>query len=276
MALARVGISGWTYAPWRGVFYPKGLPHRAELEYASSKLDSIEINGSFYALQKPSSYRSWAETTPEGFVFAVKGGRYITHILRLRNARTALANFFASGVLALGPKLGPFLWQLPPNLPLDPEALDAFLALLPSTTADARTLAAETTLEEDRVDLTSGGDRRLRHAVEARHPSFADPAFARIAREHGVAVVLADTAGRYPVLREATADFVYVRLHGDEELYTSGYTDESLDRWAAELGGWLQRGMDVYAYFDNDVKVRAPYDAMGLRDRLAEWTPRHH
>ncbi len=268
MAVARVGISGWTYAPWRGVFYPKGLPHRAELEYASTKLDSIEINGSFYALQKPSSYRTWAETTPDGFVFAVKGGRYITHVLRLRNARAALANFFASGVLALGPKLGPILWQLPPNLPLDPEALDAFLGMLPSTAADARRLAAETTLEEDRTDLTSGGDRALRHAVEARHPSFADPAFARIAREHGVAVVLADTAGRYPVIREVTAEFIYVRLHGDQELYASGYTDEALDRWAAELRGQLDAGLDVFAYFDNDMKVRAPYDAMGLCERL--------
>ena len=268
MAVARVGISGWTYAPWRGVFYPKGLPHRAELEYASSKLDSIEINGSFYALQKPTSYRTWAETTPDRFVFAVKGGRYITHILRLRNARAALANFFASGVLALGPKLGPFLWQLPPNLPLDTEALDAFLGMLPATAADARTLAAETTLDEDRTDLTSGGDRALRHAVEARHPSFADPAFARIAREHGVAVVLADTAGRYPVIREVTADFFYVRLHGDEELYASGYTDEALDRWATELRGRLDAGLDVFAYFDNDMKVRAPYDAMGLCERL--------
>jgi uncharacterized protein YecE (DUF72 family) len=268
MAVARVGISGWTYAPWRGVFYPKGLPHRAELEYASSKLDSIEINGSFYALQKPTSYRHWAESTPDRFVFAVKGGRYITHILRLRNTRTALANFFASGVLALGDKLGPFLWQLPPNLPLDPESLDAFLALLPATAAEARTLAAETTLEEDRTELTSGGDRVLRHAVEARHASFADPAFARIARDHGVAVVLADTAGRYPVLREVTADFVYVRLHGDEELYASGYTDEALDRWAAELRGRLDTGFDVFAYFDNDMKVRAPYDAMSLCERL--------
>ncbi len=268
MAVARVGISGWTYPPWRGVFYPKGLPHRAELEYASSKLDSIEINGSFYALQKPSSYRSWAETTPEHFVFSVKGGRYITHILRLRNARAALASFFASGVLALGPKLGPMLWQLPPNLPLDPDALDTFLALLPATAAEARALAAETTLEEGRIDLTSGGEQALRHAVEARHPSFADPEFVRIARAHGVAVVLADTAGRYPVIREVTADFVYVRLHGDEELYASGYTDEALDRWAGELREHLEAGRDVYAYFDNDVKVRAPYDAMGLRDRL--------
>lgn len=268
MAVARVGISGWTYPPWRGVFYPKGLPHRAELEYASSKLDSIEINGSFYALQKPSSYRSWAENTPDDFVFSVKGGRYITHILRLRNARAALASFFASGVLALGPKLGPMLWQLPPNLPLDPETLDAFLALLPTTAVEARTLAAETTLEEGRIDLISGGERHLRHAVEARHPSFADPEFVRIARAHGVAVVLADTAGRYPVIREVTADFVYVRLHGDEELYASGYTDEALDRWAGELRGHLEAGRDVYAYFDNDLKVRAPYDAMGLRDRL--------
>lgn len=268
MAVARVGISGWTYPPWRGVFYPKGLPHRAELEYASSKLDSIEINGSFYALQKPSSYRSWAETTPERFVFSVKGGRYITHILRLRNARAALASFFASGVLALGPKLGPMLWQLPPNLPLDPGALDVFLALLPATAAEARALAAETTLEEGRIDLTSGGELVLRHAVEARHPSFADPEFVRIARAHGVAVVLADTAGRYPVIREVTADFVYVRLHGDEELYASGYTDEALDRWSGELREHLDAGRDVYAYFDNDLKVRAPYDAMGLRDRL--------
>lgn len=268
MAVARVGISGWTYAPWRGVFYPKGLPHRAELEYASSKLDSIEINGSFYALQKPSSYRSWAENTPDSFVFSVKGGRYITHILRLRNARAALAGFFASGVLALGPKLGPFLWQLPPNLPLDPEALDGFLATLPATAADARRLAAETTLDEGRIDLTSGGEHALRHAVEARHPSFADPEFVRIARSHGVAVVLADTAGRYPVIREVTADFVYVRLHGDEELYASGYTDEALDRWAGELRAHRDAGLDVFAYFDNDLKVRAPYDAMGLRERL--------
>ncbi|QNE33898.1 DUF72 domain-containing protein [Leifsonia shinshuensis] len=268
MAVARVGISGWTYAPWRGVFYPKGLPHRAELEYASQRLSSIELNGSFYALQKPSSYRNWAAGTPDDFVFAVKGGRYITHILRLKNARAAVANLFASGVLTLGPKLGPLLWQLPPNLQFDPEALDAFLGMLPATTARARALAADTTLEEDRTDYSGTDDRPLRHAVEARHASFADPAFARICREHGVAVVLADTAGRYPVLRETTADFVYVRLHGDEELYASGYTDEALDRWAGELRERLAAGLDVYAYFDNDMKVRAPYDAMGLLERL--------
>ena len=269
MARALVGISGWTYAPWRGVFYPKGLPHRAELEYAAERMDSIEINGSFYSLQRPTSYRTWARNTPDDFVFAVKGGRYITHILRLRNCRGALANFFASGVLTLGPKLGPLLWQLPPTLQLDAEALDVFLALLPTTVAEARALARESTLDEDRTDLAADvADAPLRHAVEARHPSFTDPAFAAVAREHGAAVVVADTAGRYPVLRDVTTDFVYVRLHGDEELYVSGYTPEALDRWAGDIRAWLADGRDVYAYFDNDAKVRSPVDAMALRERL--------
>ncbi|MFF9562121.1 DUF72 domain-containing protein [Leifsonia sp. NPDC014704] len=276
MAFARIGISGWTYAPWRGVFYPPKLPHRLELEYAAERLDSIEINGSFYSLQRPTSYRMWAERTPDEFVFSVKGGRYITHILRLKNARGAVANFFASGVLALGSKLGPLLWQLPPTLQFDAGEVDAFLGMLPRTTTEAAVLARETTLKEDRTHLAAGEERPLRHAVEVRHASFDVPEFTALARAHGVAIVLADTAGRYPVIREATAGFVYVRLHGDEELYTSGYTDESLDRWAAELGAHLGEGRDVYAYFDNDVKVRAPYDAMGLRDRLAEWTPRPH
>ncbi|MFF2052189.1 DUF72 domain-containing protein [Leifsonia sp. NPDC058194] len=266
---ARIGIAGWTYAPWRGVFYPKGLPHRAELEYAAERLDSIELNGSFYSLQRPSSWRKWAAQTPDDFVFSVKGGRYITHILRLRNTREALANFFASGMLSLGPQLGPLLWQLPPNLPFDVETLDSFLGALPRTAVEAASLASESTLEEDRRDTAAPADRPLRHAVEARHPSFADPAFPRLAREHGVAVVVADTAGRYPLLREVTTDFVYVRLHGDEEIYTSGYTDHALDRWADDVRTWLDAGLDVYAYFDNDVKVRAPYDAMGLRARLS-------
>ena len=269
MAVARIGISGWTYAPWRGVFYPKGLVHRDELSYAAERLDSIEINGSFYSLQRPSSYRRWAAETADDFVFSVKGGRYITHILRLRNARIALANFFASGVLALGPKLGPLLWQLPPTLAFDEDSLRAFLDMLPRTTAQAAALGADASLDEDRTFLDPGTDRPLRHAVEVRHPSFEDAAFVRLARETDVAIVVADTAGRYPVIREVTTGFMYVRLHGDEELYTSGYTDESLDRWAADMRGWLDAGLDVYAYFDNDVKVRAPVDAMALRERLA-------
>lgn len=269
MAVARIGISGWTYAPWRGTFYPKGLPHRAELEYAAERLDSIEINGSFYALQKPASYRRWAEETADDFVFSVKGGRYITHILRLKNAREAVANFCASGVLALGTKLGPMLWQVPPNLAFDPEAVTAFLAMLPRTTTAAAALAAETSLDEDRTFLEPGPERPIRHAMEVRNPSFDVPEFTAIARDAGVAIVVADTAGRYPVIRETTTDFQYVRLHGDEELYTSGYTPEALARWAADIRGWLSGGLDVYAYFDNDAKVRSPVDAMALRALLA-------
>lgn len=268
MARARVGIAGWTYPPWRGEFYPKGLPHRSELTYAAERLDSIELNGSFYALQKPSSYHAWAQNTPDDFVFSVKGGRYITHILRLQNTRPALASLFASGVLTLAPKLGPLLWQLPPTLRFDADQLTAFLSSLPQTTAAARTLAAESTLQVSRTEFAGTDDRPLRHAIEARHASFTDAAFPMIARTHRVAVVVADTAGRYPLLREPTADFVYVRLHGDAELYTSGYSTEALDRWADEIRGWLASDLDVYAYFDNDVKVRAPFDAMALRERL--------
>jgi uncharacterized protein YecE (DUF72 family) len=275
MTRARIGISGWTYAPWRGTFYPKGLAHREELSYAAARLDSIEINGSFYSLQRPSSYRRWAEETADDFVFAVKGGRYITHILRLRDCRAALANFFASGVLTLGPKLGPLLWQLPPTLQYDEESVRAFLRLLPRTTTEAAALATDTTLDSDRTDTAFGEDRPLRHAVEVRHASFDVPSFVELARSEGVAIVVADTAGRYPVIRERTADFAYVRLHGDEELYTSGYTAEALERWATELRGRLDEGLDVYAYFDNDVKVRSPYDAMALRELLAaSGTPR--
>lgn len=269
MAVARVGISGWTYPPWRGTFYPKGLPHRAELAYAAERLDSIEINGSFYALQKPASYRRWAEETADDFVFSIKGGRYITHILRLKNARGAVANFCASGMLALGDKLGPMLWQLPPNLPFDPEAVAAFLAMLPRTTTEAAALAAETTLDEDRVFAEAGQERALRHAIEVRSHTFDVPEFTAIAREAGVAIVVADTAGRFPVIRETTAGFQYVRLHGDEELYTSGYTPEALARWADDIRGWLADDRDVYVYFDNDAKVRSPVDAMALRELLA-------
>ena len=168
MARAYAGISGWTYPPWRGTFYPKGLPHRAELAYAAERLDSIELNGSFYSLQKPSSYRRWAQETDDDFVFAVKGGRYITHILRLRNVEGALANFFASGVLTLGRKLGPLLWQLPPTLPYDEESLRAFVRMLPRTTTAAAALAKGTTLDEDRTDTATDAERPLRHAIVNR------------------------------------------------------------------------------------------------------------
>jgi uncharacterized protein YecE (DUF72 family) len=210
--VVRVGISGWRYPPWRGVFYPKGLPQRAELSYAASRLSTIEINGSFYSLQRPESYRAWHAQTPPGFVFAVKGGRFLTHMKKLRGVESALANFFASGLLALGDKLGPVLWQLPPNLGFDAERLAAFFAQLPRSTAEAAWLARR-------------HDERL--------------------------------AGRS-----------LVTAVGDAELYVSGYSAAALDQWAATIRPWAAAGHDVFVYFDNDVKVRAPFDAMALAERF--------
>jgi len=270
MATARIGISGWRYPPWRGEWYPKGLPQRLELEYSASRLASIELNGSFYSLQRPASYLRWYDETPDDFVFSVKGGRFITHLLRLTRVETALANFFASGVLALRDKLGPILWQLPERHAYDADQLQAFFDLLPSTTGEALALAKRHDARlDDRDWLEPQPDRPLRHALEARHPEFVGPDVAGLLRSHGIAFVIADTAGRWPQNREITSDFVYVRLHGAEELYASGYTDESLDAWAADARGWLASGRDVYVYFDNDMKVRAPFDAMALAGRLS-------
>jgi uncharacterized protein YecE (DUF72 family) len=266
----RVGISGWTYAPWRGTFYPKGLRQRDELAYVAERMSSVEINGSFYALQRPKSYRSWREQTPDDFCFAVKGGRFITHMKRLADVETPLANFFASGVLALGPTLGPVLWQLPPTFQFDAERLSAFFDLLPRTTEQAAALAKH---HDDRVGddaLTeTEADRPVRHALEVRHASFVDAGLPDLLREHDVGLVVADTAGKWPLLREVTSDFAYVRLHGDTELYASGYDADALDTWAASVREWADAGADVYVYFDNDMKVRAPYDAMALSERLA-------
>ncbi|PJJ65170.1 DUF72 domain-containing protein [Compostimonas suwonensis] len=276
MAVARVGISGWRYAPWRGgAFYPKGLPQRLELEYASERLDSIEVNGTFYGLQRPSSFETWRDTAPPDFVFSVKGSRYISHILGLRDARTALANFFAQGLLALGEKLGPVLWQLPERHAFDPGELEAFLRELPKTTGEASALAHrhDTTLN-GRSWLRTDHDRPLRHALEVRNLGFDVPQFFDILSENGVSAVMADTAGRWPSFTTTTADFVYVRLHGSTELYASGYGDDELDHWARRIRGWLSTGKDVYVYFDNDMKVRSPVDAMALRERLGAATAR--
>lgn len=283
----RIGISGWRYEPWRGVFYPVGLAQKRELAFASRQLGSIEINGSFYSLQHPSSWRQWRDETPEDFVFAVKGPKYLTHHLRLKEPAAPLANFLASGLLALGPKLGPILWQFPPQLPFKAERFEAFFALLPHDTEAALALARRHDARlEGRNHLEIDTKRPLRHAVEIRHPSFATAAFVALLRKHGIALVVADTAGRWPLLEDLTADFVYLRLHGDEELYASGYGDAALDRWAARIAAWAagrqvddarlvserpaprRARRDVYCYFDNDVKVHAPYDAARLAARL--------
>ena len=266
--MIRVGTSGWRYPSWRGAFYPRGLVQRRELEYLSERMNTAEINGSFYSLQRPERYRAWREQTPEGFVFAVKGGRYITHMKRLVDVATPLANFFASGVLALGPKLGPLLWQLPPNLAFDADRLAGFFALLPRTTREAAALARH---HDDKLKgaayLKPGAVRPLRHALEVRHPSFSNPDFAELLRRNEISSVVSDSAGTWLTLEEDTADFTYVRLHGDEALYASGYSDEALDAWAAKIRTW-SASRDAYVYFDNDAKVKAPTDAIALAARL--------
>jgi uncharacterized protein YecE (DUF72 family) len=272
----RIGISGWTYAPWRGRFYPRGLGQRNELAYVAERMNSVEINGSFYSLQRRSSYEAWAAAVPDDFVFSVKGGRFITHMKKLAGIETPLANFLASGVLALGRKLGPILWQLPPNLGFDSERIEAFFQLLPRTTGAAAAIAVDhdQRIPADRA-LTTVGDpaQRIRHAVEVRHETFRTNEFYELLRRQQVALVVADSPGKWPFIEEITTDFMYVRLHGHDELYTSGYSDESLDEWAAKIRNWVAANQDVYIYCDNDAKVRAPYDAMGLMQRLGLSAP---
>jgi uncharacterized protein YecE (DUF72 family) len=270
MGTVRIGISGWRYASWRGDFYPKGLPQRRELEYAATHLTSVEINGSFYSLQRPTSYARWRAQTPDDFVFAVKGGRYITHLKKLVDVDSALANFCASGLLALDPKLGPILWQLPERLPFDASRLDDFLAGLPTSTGQLAQLAArhDDKLSGDRVLTTAEEDRPVRHALEFRSTTFLVPEAMEILRRHRVACVLADTAGRFPRVEEDTADLRYVRLHGEHELYASGYTGHALDEWAERVSRWAAAGQDVFVYFDNDTRGYAPHDAVALLERL--------
>ncbi|HVY29579.1 MAG TPA: DUF72 domain-containing protein [Polyangiaceae bacterium] len=270
MSEVRVGISGWSYAPWRKVFYPVGLRQADELKFASRQFSSIELNGSFYSLQRPESYRSWHRQTPDDFVFAVKGGRFITHMKRLRDVETALANFFASGVLCLERKLGPFLWQLPPQLAFSEDVLRRFFELLPKTTQELARLAKRHDLRlKGRAFTEAKVAMPVRHALEVRHQSFIDERYVRLLREYGIASCVADSAGLYPVIDDLTADFVYVRLHGNERLYVSGYSRRQLLLWAERVRAWREAGRSVYVYFDNDVKVRAPFDAQNLERLLA-------
>jgi uncharacterized protein YecE (DUF72 family) len=272
----RIGISGWTYAPWRGRFYPRGLGQRNELAYVAERMNSVEINGSFYSLQRRSSYEAWSAAVPDDFIFSVKGGRFITHMKKLAGIETPLANFLASGMLALGRKLGPILWQLPPTLGFDSERVEAFFELLPRTTGAAAAIAVDhdQRVPADRA-LTAVADpaQRIRHAVEVRHDTFRTNEFYELLRRQQIALVVADSPGKWPFIEEITTDFMYVRLHGHDELYTSGYSDESLDEWATKTRNWVAAGQDVYIYCDNDAKVRAPYDAMGLMQRLGLSAP---
>jgi uncharacterized protein YecE (DUF72 family) len=293
MSTIRIGISGWQYAGWRGVFYPPKLAHARELAFASRAVQSIEINGSHYSMQTATSFQRWHDATPDDFLFSVKGPRFLTHMLRLEGARVpvATANFFASGILNLRAKLGPVLWQFPPNLKFKPEVLEAFLELLPRDTIAAADLA---TRHDERVkdpSVTVDRKRPLRHAVEIRNPSFCEDAFIRLLRKFGAALVVSDAQADWPYVEDVTAGFVYLRLHGPETLYGGEYSNAALDRFADRIRAWADGGepadaqrisarpprkrshRDVFCYFDNDQKVRAPFDAQRLMERLGTPVP---
>ncbi|MGN8050850.1 DUF72 domain-containing protein [Curtobacterium sp. 22159] len=278
-AALRIGLSGWQYDAWRGDFYPERLAKRRWLEYVAGRFPTVELNGSFYSLQRPERYRAWREASGGGsFRFAVKGGRYITHMLRLRNVETALANFFASGPLELGETLGPVLWQLPERQLPTPEVLDAFLTLLPRSHGAAAELAAH---HDDKVPSPAADGRPdpggaqhpptdgatpLVHAIELRAPGLGTEHL-DVLRRHRVALVDSH-AGDFPRLREDTgAAIAYLRLHGAPRTYHDGYSAQALGRWASTVVGHLEAGRDTYVYFDNDAERHAPWDALAL-DRI--------
>jgi uncharacterized protein YecE (DUF72 family) len=282
----RIGISGWRYKGWRGTFYPTKLAQRRELEFAAQHFDTIELNGSFYSLQRPQSFKQWHDETPDDFVFAVKGSRYLTHMLKLRNAEKPLANFFAQGVLRLGRKLGPILWQFPPQFAFNPEKLQSFFNLLPRTQSEAAALArGHDQRLKGRSWLEFEADLPIRHAIEIRHASCECTDFISLLRRNRIGLVVADTV-EWPLLMDVTADFVYCRLHGSEQLYASGYEADAIDLWARRVMAWScgeevangkrahpkpgpkRAARDVFVYFDNDAKVRAPVDAESLRRRV--------
>jgi len=287
MGKVRIGISGWSYPEWRGEFYPDDLHSDRELAYAAARFDTIEVNGTFYSLTDPASCRHWRDSAPADFVFAVKGSRYITHTKRLQDIQTPLANFLASGILELGEKLGPILWQLPPNMQFDPDRLDRFLSSLPADSSEATGMARE---HDDRVESVSYGpeeNHRMRHVLEIRHPSFFQPETATIAKRHGVALCFSHSE-EWPLSEQVTAGFAYIRLHGPGEIYASDYTDHDLEMWAERIEAWRdgeqpddpellsdldppqRKERDVYVYFDNTASGHAPRNALHLREIIGE------
>lgn len=288
MSELRVGISGYSYREWRGGrFYPKDLPQTRELEYVGQRFNSIEINATFYKLQSPASFRKWAAAVPDDVIFAIKGSKYITHQKKLNDIRIPLANFFASGVLELGKKIGPVLWQFPPWYRFRREFIEEFLEQLPASTLEAAELATDNTIKEPKNASTEvTADVPLRYAFEPRHASFFSEEFVLLLRDYNAALAFADTAKRFPYCEDLTADFVYIRLHGSELLYASGYTDTELEWWAKRIRSWrsgreprdakktvsgkFRTGVkrDVYVYFDNDIHAHAPRDAMNLAHLL--------
>lgn len=242
----RVGIGGWVFPPWRGTFYPKDLKQADELAYASRHLTAIEINGTFYRLQTPASYLKWHDQTPDDFMFSLKGSRFITHRNDLSTAAQYVERFFASGMVELGPKLGPILWQFAAGLKFDAANLAAFLGALP------RTL----------------GNRKLRHVLEVRSSSFKDPAFYKLMERHEAAIAWVEDA-KVPLIDTVTTDFVYTRLRQCSEAEPTGYSAAALDAIAARFSEHAAAGRDCFVYFINGAKVRAPHAAMALIARLS-------
>ncbi len=262
----RIGVGGWTYAPWRGTFYPDGLAQKRELEFASRKLTSIEINGTYYGSQKPESFAKWHDETPDDFMFSVKGPRFATNRRVLAEAGPSIERFFFSGVMRLRDKLGPVIWQFMPTKKFDAEDFKGFLTLLP----------------------TSVEGKSIRHAVEVRHDSFRTPEFVALAHDHGVAVVIA-ADGAYPQIADLTAPFVYARIMGTSETEAAGYPAEALDLWTRRALLWASGktpdgldtvgkpsaakiGRDVFLYVISGFKTRNPAAAMAMTDRLARTT----
>ena len=247
MAAIHIGISGWRYTPWRGDFYPEGLTQKRELQFASRAVNSIEINGSFYALQTPKRYAEWYADTPEGFLFSLKANRFATHRRVLAEAGESITRFVESGISELKHKLGPIVWQFMPTKAFDPGDFEAFLALLPQ-----------------QVD-----GLRLRHALDVRHPSFATPAFVALARRYGCVPVYTDS-DQFPAIADAEADFAYLRLMRSQADVPTGYTAEAIAQWAQGVRTWTSgaRPRDVFVYFINGAKERAPAGAMELLRQL--------
>jgi uncharacterized protein YecE (DUF72 family) len=258
----RIGIGGWTFEPWRGVFYPDKLPHKRELEHAASVLTSIEVNGTYYSSQKPETFARWHDETPEGFVFALKASRYATNRRVLAEAGASVERFLTSGVLELKDKLGPINWQFATTKQFDPDDFSGFLKLLPKSVEG----------------------RAIRHVVEVRHESFRNPDFIALLREHGVAAVMAGDS-EHPQIADVTAPFVYARIMGTKETEAQGYDDNGLDRWAKQARGWAASGKpdglqmaapgkgdgvgrDVYLYVISGDKVKNPAAARALIDRV--------
>ena len=267
-ARIHVGTSGWIYPHWRGRFYPAALSSARWLAFLAARVSSVEVNGTFYSLTTPRACDRWRSAVPSGFVFAVKGSRYITHMKQLRGPRIALANFFASGILRLGAQLGPILWQLPPALRFRPEIADAFFGALPGDVRAAERLARR---HDGRVTgracLTApdGRDREILHALEPRHSSWMREEAVERLRARGVALVQADTAGRHPAAGvETTRRLAYVRLHGARRIYEGRYTEDELKAWQDRARAWARADTPVFIYFDNDRDAAAAADASTL------------